>query len=157
MDSDTTFYFWGIVILGGAVLFYYINHFWKVGDRPAFDYQSPVKLPQKVGAEKRQYPRTDVNWPVSMETPGGTIGAEVKNISLGGAFICCKEPLPIGQVFNLTMTGPDNEPVIATAQVVWSNANVSDEKVVNRGMGVRFLRMSEKHLQVVRQLFQKGD
>ena len=143
--------------MGGAVLFYYINYFGKAGNRPSFDYYPFGKLPQKVGAENRQYPRTDVKWPVSMETSGGTIDAEVKNVSLGGAFICCKEPLPIRQVFRLTMIGPDKEPVIATAEVVWSNASVSEEKVINRGMGVRFLKMSERHLQVVRQLFQKGD
>jgi len=156
-DSGMTFYFWGIAILGGVILFYYITHFWKVGDRPAFDYQSPAKLPQKAGAENRQHPRTEVNGPVSIETPEGTIDAEVKNISLGGAFICCKKPLPIGEVFHLTMIGPNNEPVIATAGVVWSNANVPDEKVINRGMGVRFTKISDRHIQLVRQLFQKSD
>jgi uncharacterized protein (TIGR02266 family) len=92
-----------------------------------------------------------------METSDGTIEAEIKNISLGGAFICSKKPLPIGEVFRLTMMGPDNEPVIATAQVVWSNVNVPDEKVINRGMGVRFIKMSERHIRLVRQLFQEND
>ncbi len=55
------------------------------------------------------------------------------------------------------MMGPDNEPVIATAQVVWSNVNVPDEKVINRGMGVRFIKMSERHIRLVRQLFQESD
>jgi hypothetical protein len=55
----------------------------------------------------------------------------------------------------MTMTGPDNEPLIATAEVVWSNENISEEKVINRGMGVRFIKMSERHLQIVRQLFPK--
>jgi uncharacterized protein (TIGR02266 family) len=94
---------------------------------------------------------------VSIETPEGTIDAEVKNISLGGAFIGCKKPLPIGQFFSLTMTAPNNEPVTATAEVVWSNENFPEDKVVNRGMGVRFIKMSERHLQIVRQLFPKID
>jgi hypothetical protein len=34
-----------------------------------------------------------------METPEGTIEAEAKNISLGGAFISCEKPLPMGHVF----------------------------------------------------------
>jgi len=38
---------------------------------------------------------------------------------------------------------------------VWSNENVPEDKVVNGGMGVRFIKMSERHLQVVRQLFPK--
>jgi hypothetical protein len=55
------------------------------------------------------------------------------------------------------MTAPNNEPVKASAEVVWSNANVPEDKVVNRGMGVRFIKMSERHLQIVRQLFPKID
>ena len=156
MDIDTMLYIAGIVIVG-AILGYYVYYFMKVGGRFGLDYQPSVKLPQRPRAETRQHPRTDVNWPVSMVTSDGTIEAEAKNISLGGAFICCKKPLPIGQVFSLTMIGPDNEPVIATAEVVWSNVNVPDEKVINRGMGVRFIKMSKRHLQIVRQLFQKSE
>jgi len=57
----------------------------------------------------------------------------------------------------MTMTGPGNEPVSATAEVVWSNANFPEDKVVNRGMGVRFLKMSDKHIRIVRRLFPEGD
>jgi len=54
----------------------------------------------------------------------------------------------------MIMIGPGNEPVLATAQVAWSNANMSEEKVINRGMGVRFINMSDRHIQLVKQLFQ---
>jgi uncharacterized protein (TIGR02266 family) len=123
--------------------------------RQLFSSPSPVRSPQKIGVERRQHPRIDINWPVSIETSEGTIHGEVKNISLGGAFIGCKKPLPIGHAFSMTMTGPDNETMIATAEVVWSNANVPEDKVINRGMGVRFIKMSERHLQIVRQLLPK--
>jgi len=156
MDFDTILFITGAII-GGVALVYYVYSFLKSGDRPGFDFKPSVKSPQKTGAERRQHPRIDINWPVSIETPEGTIDAEVKNISLAGAFIGCKKPFPIGEVFSLTMTGPDSEPVMATAEVLWSNANVPDEKVINRGMGVRFIKMSERHLQIVRQLFPKGD
>jgi hypothetical protein len=99
----------------------------------------------------------DVNWSVSMETSKGTMAAELKNVSIGGAFICCKNPLPLGEVFHLTMMGPGKEPVIATAEVVWSNASVPEEKIINRGIGIRFIKMSEKHIRLVRGLFEKGD
>jgi hypothetical protein len=155
MEKDTLLYIAGIVIAGG-ILAYYVYYFMKVGGRFGLDSQPSVTLPRRTGTEARQHPRTDVNWPVSMKTPDGPIEAEARNISLGGAFICCKKPLSVGQVFTLTMICSDNEPVIATAEVVWSNANIPDEKVVNRGMGVRFIKMSERHLQIVRQLFHKS-
>ena len=116
----------------------------------------PRRWLKVAGKENREHPRADINWPVSMETPDGTIKAEVKNISVGGAFICCEKPLPIGETFRLTMTGPDNEPVIATAKVAWSNVNVPEDKVINRGMGVRFIKMSDRHIQLVRQMFQEN-
>ena len=136
-----------------AVLYYLL----KVRIGSDHDYQPSVELAQSVGEEKRKHPRADVNWPMTMETPDGTIEAEVRNISVGGAFICCKKPLPVGKVFSLTMIGPDNEPVEATAKVVWSNVNVPDEKIINRGMGVRFIKMSDRHIQLVRQIFQEGN
>ncbi len=79
------------------------------------------------------------------------------NISLGGAFICCKKPLPMKEVFRLTMMVPENEPLMATAEVVWSNANVPEEKIVNRGMGVRFIKMSDRHIQVVQELSKQDE
>jgi hypothetical protein len=54
----------------------------------------------------------------------------------------------------MIMIGPENEPVLATAQVAWSNASMPEEKVINRGMGVRFINMSDRHIQLVKQLFQ---
>jgi hypothetical protein len=155
---NTTIFFYTLIVCSlGFALVWIVYYFWKEHSRSDLDYHTSVKLLQNVGEEKRKQPRANINWPVSMETSDGTIDAEIKNISLGGAFICYKKPLPLGQVFPLTMIGSDNEPVIATAEVVWSNVNVPNEKVINRGMGVRFIKMSDRHIQLVRQLFQESD
>jgi hypothetical protein len=148
------FIFGAIVFFLAFLVVWVVNYFWKMSNRSDRDSLTAAKLPQSVGEEKRTHPRTDVNWPVSIETSYGTVEAEIKNISLGGAFICCKKPLQLRKVFRMTMIAPENEPVIATAQVAWSNVNVPEEKVVNRGMGVRFINMSDRHIQLVRQLFQ---
>ena len=134
-----------------------VYYFLKAYIASDLDYHTSVKLSQDVEKQRRKHPRANINWPVSMETSNGTIVAEVKDISLSGAFICCKQPVPIGEVFHLTMTGSDNEPVTATAEVVWSNVNVPNEKVINRGMGVRFIKMSDRHIQLVRQIFKESD
>ena len=138
----------------GFLLFFVGYYLWKVRNRSDLDYRPSVQLPVKMGKEGREHPRTEVHWAVSMETSEGTVAGEITNISLGGAFICCKKPLPLREVFRMTMIGPDNEPVKATAQVVWSNVNVPEEKVVNRGIGVRFIKMSDRHIQLVRQISQ---
>ena len=139
----------------GFALIWIIYYFWKRVNPSEHEYHTSVKLSHYSEKERRKHPRADVNWRVSMQTSDGTISGEVKNISLGGAFICCKKPLPLGQVFRLIMIGRDNEPVIATAEVVWSNINVPKEKVINRGMGVRFIKMSDKHIHLVRHIVQK--
>jgi uncharacterized protein (TIGR02266 family) len=156
MDFDTILFIVVAIIVAGGIV-YYVVSLSKSSDRPSIDIRFSAKPPQRIGAERRQYPRIDINWPVSIETPEGTIDAEIKNISLGGAFIGCKKPFPVGQFFSLTMTPPNSEPVTASAEVVWSNANVPEDKIINRGMGVRFIKMSERHLQMVRQLFPKID
>jgi len=142
-----------IVCFFGVALVFVIYFFWKVHHRPDLDSHASVPVSQHSGADKRKDPRTDVNWPVSIETPEGAIAGEARNISLSGAFICCQKPFPLKKIIRFTMTGPDNESILVTAQVVWSNVHLPDAKVVNRGMGVRFIKPSERHLQLVRALF----
>jgi c-di-GMP-binding flagellar brake protein YcgR len=157
MFNTALFFYTLFISCLGLALVWVVYHFWKEHNRSALDSHISVKLSQRGREERRRQPRVNINWPVSIETFYGTIDAEVRNISLGGAFICCEKPLPLRKIFPLTMFGPDNEPLKATAQVVWSNANVPNEKVVNRGMGVRFIKMSDRHLQLVGQLVRESD
>jgi hypothetical protein len=154
MTNRMIFIFGGMVIFLAVLVVWIVKYFWKMSSRSDLDSLTSAKLRQKAGEEKRQHPRIDINWPVTIETSYGTIAAEVKNISLGGAFICCKKPLQLRKVFRMTMIGPGNEPLVATAQVAWSNANMPEEKVINRGMGVRFINMSDRHIELVRQISQ---
>jgi hypothetical protein len=156
MTDRMIFIFGAIVVFLAFLIFWTINYFWKVSNRANVDSLTLGKVRQNGGPEKRQHPRFDVNWPVSIETIYGTIAAEIKNISLGGAFISCTKPLRLKKVFSMTMIIPENEPLLVTAQVAWSNANMPEEKVVNRGMGVRFINMSERHLQIVKQFCQEA-
>ena len=128
-----------IVLLLGFLLALVVYYFLKVRNHSEFDYHTPMRLSQDVRVEKPGDATADINWIVSMETPDGTVELEARNISLGRAFSCCQKPLPIGEIFRPTMIGPDNEPVVPTSKVVWSNVNLPDEKVINRGMSFRFI------------------
>jgi hypothetical protein len=144
--------FWAIICFFGFIVAWAAYSFLKVHQSSELHSSPSVGLTRPAGKEIRQHPRTEINWPVSIETPGGTITGKVINISLGGAFICCEKAFAAGEVFDLTMTGPDNEALIATAKVVWSNVSVPDDKVVNRGIGVRFIKMSARHIQLVKEI-----
>jgi uncharacterized protein (TIGR02266 family) len=114
-----------------------------------------ANLPQRAGKETRKEPRVDVNWAVSIDTPEGFLVGEMKNVSLGGAFVCCKKPLPLGEVFRLRMIAPDGKPITANAEVIWSNASLPDAKVINRGMGIRLTRVSDRYIRWVHQMLQE--
>jgi cbb3-type cytochrome oxidase subunit 3 len=144
-----------IVLFWGFLLALVVYYFLKVRNHSEFDYHTPMRLPQDIRVEKPEDARADINWIVSMETPDGTVELEARNISLGRAFSCCQKPLPIGEIFRPPMIGPNNEPVVATSKVVWSNVNLPDEKVINRGMGFRFIKMSDRHIRLVRQILQE--
>lgn len=139
------------------IIIWVCYYFLKAGKNPDFDSPTSVVLPQTSKESQRKHPRTNVHWSVSMETSDGIVEAEVKNISLGGAFICCERPLLVGEVFHLTMMVPDNEPIEATAKAVWSNVHIPKEKVIYRGMGVQFIKMSDRHIQFVRGIFNESD
>ena len=129
-----------------------IYYFWKANIRSEHDYEISMKSPEGVEEQRDGQARVNTHWGVSMETPAGVVAAEIRNISLGGAFICCRKPFGVGEIFRITIIGPDRELVRATAEVVWSNANASLGKVINRGMGVRFIKMSDRHIQLVRRV-----
>jgi hypothetical protein len=135
--------------LGGAicmiilVFIWYVNVYLKRRLMPGQGRYAPVKLHETVQEERRQHPRVDITLPVSMETSQGMIEAETKNISLGGAFICCQNPLPLREKFRLTIEAPNHDSLTVNAEVVWSNINVPDDKILNRGMGIRFIQITK--------------
>jgi len=94
--------------------------------------------------EKREDSRVKVKWPVTIETDEGPLNGELINVSLGGAFICCKELSRSKETFRLTINPPNHQAISATVSVTWSNLNVPESEVVNRGIGIRFLGISEE-------------
>ena len=94
--------------------------------------------------EKREDSRVKVKWPVTIETDEGPLNGELINVSLGGAFICCRELSRSKETFRLTINPPNHQAISATVSVTWSNLNVPESEVVNRGIGIRFLEISEE-------------
>lgn len=107
-----------LLFLGFLLILLIYYYFLRASKGSGFGSSPSVVLPQASKATQRKHPRTNVDWPISMETPEGKIEAKVKNISVGGAFICFETPLSVGDIFHLTMMVPDNEPIEATAKVV---------------------------------------
>ena len=86
--------------------------------------------------EHRAYPRFDVTYPVSVETSEGILKAMTKNMSAGGAFICCEIPREPADIVQLAIELPTGSPLHITAKVIWSTD--CDDKMMPSGMGVSF-------------------
>ena len=68
-------------------------------------------------------------------------------LTLGGAFVACSGPLSLKDRFTITIKVPEHGPLHLNAEVVWSNFNMPEKRVVNRGMGIRFVENTEENRQ----------
>jgi len=139
----------GAAVIVILFLFWSFSRFFKKRLSPESSSKFMSPLIKESWEEKRQHPRVAVSWNASAETPDGIIDVRLKDISLGGAFVVCDTPMALQEKFRITIKISEQDPLELTAEVVWSNFNVPADKVVNRGMGVRFIENTEedrKHL-----------
>ena len=134
----------GAAIFAGLILLWFLRIFFK---RRMADQQSnqTMAASRKVSwEEKRKHPRVAVSWPARMEASQDSSTVQLKDISMGGAFVVCASPLPLSEKLRLTINAPNRDSITLNAEVVWSNVNVPEEKVINRGMGVRFIENTDE-------------
>ena len=93
--------------------------------------------------ERRRHARAKIRWPVIVQRPEGNVQGETLNFSKNSAFIRCRKPLRLSEVFDMTIDTPDRR-LELNAEVVWSNIYGEDDEVTPRGMGVRFLNVSSE-------------
>ena len=130
----------GGAIFVGIVLFWFIGVYLKKRVGPGISAKATPASALRINwEEKRVQPRLSVSWNASFATPHGPGRAQLKDISLGGAFVVCPAPLPLSDRFQIVIELPGGTPLALNAEVVWSNANVPADTIVNRGMGVRFI------------------
>jgi len=84
--------------------------------------------------------RAEPNWPATIETAAGkTAPASIVSVTHGSAFMTSTMQLAIGEKFQVTVHAADRDPLQLRAEVTWSNMHLPAEKVVKRGMGIRFI------------------
>lgn len=118
------------------------------GGSDDFDKAIPVWTAEE---NRRSRPRTSIGWKALIETSQGELEVKTKDVSLSGAFIVCETPLPIGEKLQIQFQVPtQNDLGKVNAEVVWSNVNVPADKIVNRGMGIRFIQNSNDVIEALR-------
>jgi Tfp pilus assembly protein PilZ len=129
----------GLGVVVAMVVFWSISKFIRKQISPDQFNQALADAQDPNWEEKRLQTRMAVSWQASMETSQGNIPVQLKNISQSGAFVVCPEPMALNEKLRIVIDAPNREPFPLQAEVVWSNANVPEDKVVHRGMGIRFV------------------
>ena len=94
--------------------------------------------------ERRRAKRSDVRWPVSVESERGTIQGEIRNISLGGIYVRCDEPLRVNEDFRMAIIPPNRQAIGLTGKVVWADMYGIDHEENAFGMGVCLVEINEE-------------
>jgi hypothetical protein len=134
----------GAAIFAGLILLWFLRMFFKRRMAKHHSNQMLAAKSKTSWEEKRKHPRIAISWPGRMETSQDSMTIQLKDISAGGAFVVCASPPPLNETFRLTINAPDYDALTLNAEVVWSNANVPEDKVINRGMGVRFIKNTDE-------------
>ena len=130
----------GAALFVGLVIFWFFHTFIK--RRLGADQSTQVVNSAQIKSAKdmRRHPRLKISWSAAMEIGQASIRVRLKNISLGGAFVICQEPVPLNEKLRIYIEVPHQDTFALNAEVVWSNMNVPKEKVIHRGLGIKFVQ-----------------
>ena len=100
--------------------------------------------------ERRKHPRARLKWPVVAKTEERIIYGTTADVGIGGAFISCRVPLELGEIFDMEICDvslvdcplPLDSSLSIKAGVVRLKSYDPDDLRLHRGMGVRFLDIS---------------
>jgi hypothetical protein len=93
--------------------------------------------------EKRQFSRTEVNWPVILLTPQRILGGEAKNIGLGGRRINKKTDPLEDESFRIFIKPPTSKRfLLLSAEVAWKRQHENAEGLPSSGVGVQFTKIA---------------
>ena len=89
------------------------------------------------GKERRNYPRVKIKLPVVKMAGNGIVKGEIRDLSLGGAFIRCPDITNTEAEFQMVISARGRLMSII-GEVVWQKANKNRHKTAFPEMGVRF-------------------
>ena len=98
--------------------------------------------------DHRVHPRANLKWTVSLELDGKLTKAVTKDISEGGAYVCCSTPLGPKEEFSMVINAPEKQ-LYVTAEVVWANTFGIDDEITPKGMGVRFMNITGEDRMII--------
>ncbi len=96
-------------------------------------------------AERRRYPRAQIEWPILINSDQGVVQGITLNVSAGGATVRFQEPPLVHEVFETTIKIPEVDRILVVeAQVVWSTADITDNELTLPIVGIKFTNISDQ-------------
>ena len=92
--------------------------------------------------ERRESPRTAINWPVNITVDGDIVAGETVDIGFDGLHLTCDEPIPLNDVLDMTLAPPGRSLIRVAVRVIWSDLDGIDADNRAVGMGVCFVEIS---------------
>jgi hypothetical protein len=96
-----------------------------------------------LGKPGSKYPKATVKWHVSAQSADRAVDGVTKEISPRQAYIQCSKPFRLNEVVDVVITTPERH-LQFNAEVVWSNMYGYDDEITPRGMGLRFVEISDE-------------
>ena len=106
------------------------------------------------GNNRKKYPRAGVKLYVSAHSTDRYVDGVTKEISPRQAYIRCKKPFRLNEIVDVVIDAPERY-LEFKAEVIWSNIYGYDDDITPRGMGVRFLRISEEDQKYISDLIEE--
>ena len=106
------------------------------------------------GNPSEKYPRAGVKWYALAQSTDREVDGVTKEISPRQAYIRCNKPFRLKEIVDVAIAAPDRN-LKFQAEVVWSNIYGYDDDITPRGMGVRFLEISEEDQKYISDLIQE--
>lgn len=117
----------------------------------------PLPSNPAVSIERRQCSRVLLGCPTMLTSTQGIMMGQIIDISLGGAFVCCKKPLNVKEGLELQFRlSPNSANLTVKGEVVRSGVHCLDSEIKCHGMGVRFNDLSPESHMSIKDVVDKG-
>ncbi len=104
---------------------------------------------------RKKYPKATLKWYVSAHSADRYVDGVTREISPRQAYIRCKKPFRLNEIVDVVIDAPERY-LEFKAEVVWSNIYGYDDDITPRGMGVRFLKISEEDQKYISDLIEEN-
>ena len=102
-------------------------------------------------SERREYPRAEGKWAVTLITPEAQIEGEIENFTPKGLFVSCAEAPPSEGILRVVIKVPGRATMNVAGKVIWSTIIDATESGSMLGVGIQFTEISESDLRVLQQ------